>query len=91
MPSCKSAWWITSILASGLLFLSLPLAAKTFYGSIVGAITDSTGASIAGVKVTVTNSATAEQRTAETSEDGGYRFVNLIPGTYKVEVSQSGF
>ena len=58
-----------------------------FYGTI----TDSSGANMAGAKVTITNNSTSERRDATTGNDGGYRFVNLIPGTYHIDVEQTGF
>lgn len=66
-------------------------AAQTFYGSIVGTLTDTTGAVVPGATVNLTNTGTGERRTSTTAPDGGYRFVNLIPGTYRVEVQQTGF
>ncbi len=46
---------------------------------------------MAAVKVSISNPATGERHTVETDADGGYRFPNLLPGTYKVEISQTGF
>jgi hypothetical protein len=92
MLSCSSFWRKVSCAILALAFLGVAsLKSQTFYGSIVGTVTDASGATIRGAKVTVTNTGTGEQRTAETSEDGAFRFVNLIPGTYKVEAEQSGF
>jgi len=86
MPSCKF---------SRLCFLVfgafLPLSGQTFYGSIVGAVTDASKAAMANATVTVTNTSTSERHTAETASDGGYRFVNLVPGTYSILVEKPGF
>src|SRR5438270_4090298 len=92
MPCCNSSWRRLSCAIFGFLFLAIAsLHSQTFYGSIVGAVADASGGTIQGAKVTVTNNATGEQRNAASSEDGSFRFVNLIPGTYKVEVEQPGF
>jgi uncharacterized membrane protein len=64
---------------------------QTFYGSIVGSVRDASSAAVPQAKVTLTNLGTAEHRTAETDSNGGYEFVNLVPGQYKVEVEKSGF
>lgn len=71
--------------------LSLPLRAQTFYGSVVGAVTDATNAAIPGVKVTLTNQNTSAQRTSQTSAAGNYTFVNLVPGEYKLDFEKTGF
>src|SRR5690242_11559307 len=78
-------------LLAGLVVMIAPLYGQNFYGSVMGTITDPSGANMANVKVSISNTATGERRTAETDTDGAYRFPNLLPGTYKVEVAQSGF
>ena len=37
------------------------------------------------------NTATSERREGVSAEDGEYRFVNLVPGTYRLEVELAGF
>ncbi len=91
MPCCRSFVRRMGFAILGFALFASLLISQTFYGSIVGAVADASGATITGAKVTVTNTGTGEQRTANTSEDGSFRFVNLIPGTYKVDVEQSGF
>src|ERR1700730_11653633 len=68
-----------------------PLLAQTTYGSIAGAITDSSGAAISDAQVTLTNAGTAEKRVQPTGPDGLYDFVNLIPGRYRIDVEKTGF
>src|SRR5262245_6131738 len=65
--------------------------AQNAQGTILGHVTDSTGAVIAGATVTLTNSATSIARTAKTSSVGDYVFVNVIPGEYDVVVELQGF
>ena len=77
------------ILSSAL--LTIPLAGQTFYGSIVGTVSDATGGVVPGATVTLTNSGTGERRIGGTASDGAYRFVNLVPGVYKVEIEKAGF
>ncbi len=71
--------------------LSMPLLGQSFYGSIVGTVNDPTGAEVPQASVTLTNSGTSERRASQTDSQGSFRFVNLIPGTYKLEVEHSGF
>jgi hypothetical protein len=72
-------------------FLPSRAHAQSFYGSVVGTVTDNTGAMVAGADVTLTNLGTNEMRTAKTDAAGGYRFVNLVPANYKVEVDSANF
>src|ERR1700686_2249472 len=67
------------------------LSAQTSYGTVAGTVTDASGAAVADAEVTITNSASGEKREQPTSGEGLYNFVNLIPGTYRVEVEKTGF
>ena len=69
----------------------LPAPAQTVYGSIVGTVTDATGATVPAANVTVTNLGTNEVRAVATGADGNYVFVNLLPGNYSVSVEKPGF
>src|SRR5215472_9639514 len=87
---------VLSFSAVFLFFVSLPLfnasvVAQSTYGSIAGALTDTSGAAIADAQVTLTNLGTAEKREQSTSADGLYSFVNLFPGRYKLEAEKTGF
>jgi Carboxypeptidase regulatory-like domain len=65
--------------------------AQTFRGAINGAVTDPSGAVVAGASVKATDVATAVAITATTSSGGEFSFQDLPLGTYKVEVSATGF
>src|SRR5438067_4365996 len=67
------------------------LTAQTFRGTILGTVTDPSGAVVAGAKVTAKNVNTGLERTTQTSADGSYSIPELPIGTYTVTVSQSGF
>ncbi len=69
----------------------VPAQAQTSYGSIVGAVTDTTGSIVPGSKVVLKNAGTNVTQTTATGSAGGYSFVNLLPGTYDVTVSKQGF
>src|SRR5688572_1279211 len=71
--------------------LATPAAAQVLKGQILGAITDQSGAVVQGVKITITETRTNFQRTADTNEAGNFFFVNLDPGDYKVEAEKQGF
>ena len=65
--------------------------AQTFRGTILGTVTDATGASVAGATVTVHNVDTGVERTTETTTDGGYLVPELPVGNYTVTIERSGF
>jgi hypothetical protein len=60
-------------------------------GTIVGAVTDSSGAAIAGAKVTITETNTQIVHTGTTNDTGTYEFPDLPPGIYEVAVQMAGF
>src|SRR5215203_6142218 len=65
--------------------------AQVLYGSIVGAVTDSSGSSVPGATITVVNTQTNLTRTAVSNETGSYTFTNVLAGPYDVKVSLQGF
>jgi hypothetical protein len=65
--------------------------AQTFRGTILGTVTDSSGAAIAGATVTVKNTGTGLTRTVSTAEDGSYAVPELPIGSYSVTVTNAGF
>ena len=73
------------------LLAAVSVSAQTFRGTILGTVTDPSGAVVAGAKVTVKNTGTGLERTTETSGDGSYSVPELPIGTYNVTVTQSGF
>jgi len=60
-------------------------------GSIVGTVTDPSGAIVSGAKVTIINTGTNEATQLTTNSSGYYNSGAMIPGTYKIEVSAPGF
>lgn len=70
---------------------ALPASAQVLYGSIVGTLTDQTGAVIPNATVAVTNAATGLSRQATTDSAGYYSIPNLPEGTYDLSISASGF
>jgi hypothetical protein len=86
----KSSLRLFTALALALLSASFALG-QAVTGSIVGSVTDASGAAVAGAKVTITETATGIARTATTSDEGGYVMPYLQPGVYKIEVEKQGF
>src|SRR5690349_22378351 len=74
-----------------LIVVLVPLTAQTTTGSIVGTVTDPSGAIIAGATVTVTNQGTNIALKATTDPAGNYVVTPLAVGTYTVAVEAAGF
>jgi Carboxypeptidase regulatory-like domain len=91
MAGCKSLLRAASLAAVGFIATFLPSAAQNITGSIIGQVTDSTGAVVAGAAVTVTDNATAAVRSIETNETGEFRFLSMPTGQYKIDVTKAGF
>jgi hypothetical protein len=60
-------------------------------GALSGTVSDQSGSSIAGAQVKVTSEASGEVRTVTTNATGAFIVPLLLPGTYRVEISQTGF
>jgi hypothetical protein len=60
-------------------------------GSILGIVTDPSGAVIGGAKVTVTNLNTGLTKTAETDAGGSFEILQLPRGPYSVSALFAGF
>ena len=60
-------------------------------GTILGTITDSSGAVLPGVTITVKNTDTSQTRVAVSDAAGRYRMPLLPPGHYEVAAQLSGF
>src|ERR1700686_1875882 len=67
------------------------LVGQTFRGTILGTVTDPSGAVVGGATVKVRNVGTGQERSATTSADGSYAVPELPIGTYTVTVTQTGF
>ena len=60
-------------------------------GSIIGTVTDETGAIVPGAKVSIIDKATGHQMGLTTNSSGLYNSGPLTPGEYTVRVEASGF
>jgi hypothetical protein len=65
--------------------------AQDFRASILGQVTDASGASIPGVKIRATRIETNVSREAETTSEGFYTVPGLDPGRYNVTFTRDGF
>jgi Carboxypeptidase regulatory-like domain/TonB dependent receptor len=79
------------LLATILLGFSAPIVGQAVNATLLGTVTDSSGAAVANVKVTINETNTGISRTSQTNESGNYVFPDLPPGTYTVTAEQPGF
>ena len=78
------------------LFLLAMLCASLAYSqavnaTLLGAVTDASGAVVPNAKVAITEVNTGVGRSAQTNESGNYTFPDLPPGQYLVTVEAAGF
>ncbi|MGB9408059.1 MAG: carboxypeptidase regulatory-like domain-containing protein, partial [Terracidiphilus sp.] len=75
-----------------LLCLTAPqLLAQSTQSTILGTVKDTTGAVIPNAEVVVTNVDKGLSMAYRTDGSGNYQALELIPGTYKVQVAKAGF
>lgn len=89
----------SSVGTAGILLLFAALACMTnptaqaqlLYGSLNGVVTDPSGAVVAGAQVKAVEAQTGVTKTTTTDSAGIYRFTALLPGTYNLTVTATGF
>jgi len=87
---------MTSLRSTFKLCAVLFLGSMNFYGqavnaTLLGTVTDVTGATVPGAKVTLTETNTGGIHTGQTNESGNFTFPELPPGQYSVAVEADGF
>src|SRR5271166_5259480 len=82
--------WILASVLSAIVCCGLAHS-QAVNATLLGAVTDSTGAIIPGAKVVVTEVNTNISHTGKTNESGNYTFPDLPPGDYSVRVEIAGF
>ena len=82
----RSLWIALALIASGLSVYS-----QAVNATLLGTVTDSSGAVVPNAKVTATEVRTGISRPAQTNPSGNYSFPDLPPGQYSVTVEREGF
>ncbi|MEK7408662.1 MAG: carboxypeptidase-like regulatory domain-containing protein, partial [Acidobacteriota bacterium] len=72
-------------------FLALPLGAQEYRATLLGVVSDPSGAAVVGAAVKVTNIESGVVATSSTNQEGTYVIPYLLPGRYSLQVEQSGF
>ncbi len=89
--SLRRGFAAVSVLIFLPLLLPLPLSAQVDRGSIVGQVSDSSGARVPAAQVTITNLATNQSVKVNTDDTGHYAADLLRIGAYSVRVEKTGF
>ena len=87
---CVSAVWIL-VVAIVSLTITCRAHAQVSGATLTGTIRDSSGAFIPGAQVLITDVATGVTRTVSADGAGLYAAPNLLPGTYEIRVTATGF
>jgi hypothetical protein len=82
---------LSVILLSLIVLLTPHCGAQAVSATLLGNVTDNTGASVPNAQVQILESATAITHTGVTNESGNFTFPDLTPGTYAVSVEFKGF
>ena len=75
----------------GLVFSASPALAQFDTATVVGTVRDTSGAVIAGAKVTLTSAGTGISAVKTSTGDGNYEFPAVRPGMYLVTSEKAGF
>ncbi len=92
-PGMIKLWHLslTVLLAASMLGFSSQVRGQAVNATLLGTVTDSSGAAAANVRLTITETNTGITRTSQTNESGNYVVPDLPPGTYTVTAELPGF
>ena len=82
---------LTLVLVVLFLSASMPIYSQAVNGTLVGTVSDSSGATVPNAKVTLAETNTGVSRNSTSNDSGNYTFSDLPPGTYSVTVELAGF
>src|SRR6476469_10139116 len=86
--------WLSGVVLIALVAtfcFTVPAWGQEVTASIVGTVTDPSGAPISGADVKATSVDQGTSFTAKTNETGSYSITRIPVGTYKLEISAGGF
>ncbi|MBM3749210.1 MAG: carboxypeptidase regulatory-like domain-containing protein, partial [Acidobacteria bacterium] len=84
VPSRLAGLAVTMLLIAA---LAQPAAAQVLYGSIIGTVTDPTGAVVPNATVSITSKATGASRETSCDAAGRYSLLNVVAGSYDLQVT----
>ena len=87
----RCSWRAIALAMLLCLSVSFGFAQATNTGTVVGTVTDQSGAVVPEATVTLTDPSTNDTRSTVTGHTGQYAFVNISPGSYIITASKAGF
>jgi len=87
----RSVWVVVAVLSLLCCGFVPGAFGQAVYGSILGSVTDPSGAAVNAAKITVTSQSRNVSTDATTNESGNYAVTHLIPDVYVVRVEAQGF
>ena len=92
----RTAWPTATLLccALGLVLVSYTApsaSAQVLYGSVVGTVSDPTGALVPKATITITNVATGQGKETIADDAGNYSLIDVLEGRYDLTVNAAGF
>jgi hypothetical protein len=82
---------VAAVFVTIFLWATLPSSGQAVNGTLLGTITDATGAAVGGARIIATQTSTGASHEATTNESGNYTFPDMQPGPYSVTVEAKGF
>jgi hypothetical protein len=87
----QSTTWAKIAICALLFSAPRPLHSQTGWGTILGRVTDQSGAVVPGAQVSLRNEVTNVASVSQTNVAGDYTFSNVIPNPYQITVAAKGF
>ncbi|HEX8173716.1 MAG TPA: TonB-dependent receptor [Pyrinomonadaceae bacterium] len=87
----RKTFTLAALFIAALCFSTTTISAQTRLGTIQGTVNDPNGALVAGATITVRQSVTGYEQTAQTDTQGNFKLVNLPYNNYVVRVEAPGF
>jgi hypothetical protein len=87
----KSVRGVSCLVCLCVFALAAEVHAQSTFGTILGTVSDTSGAQIAHASVVITNIDENTTRVVETDVRGEYQAVNMKPGRFRIEVTAPGF
>src|SRR6202023_865422 len=87
----RASFLMTAAVVLTLLLNATPLRAQVDTGTILGTVTDTSGAAVRGANVTMINEGTNATLAPTTGSNGEYKFTPVKIGSYRLSASYQGF
>src|SRR5437868_12835077 len=91
MSTSKRARIVLILTACALSITAIQMQGQAVNGTLLGSLTDSSGAVVPGAQVTITEVGTGIPHSTQSNASGNYVFPNLPPGNYNVTSEAHGF